>query len=126
MSPLHVCLALLPTPPTSFCSRVMHSGELTAQWRCTDSPTGMACIVAICDCTIQVTITLGPAHVLVAVLRCYLHKTWCFLLLYRRVLPPVSKLRLDQALYHLISGYTAKVAGEELGGLCRGLRPAFS
>jgi phosphoenolpyruvate carboxykinase (ATP) len=31
------------------------------------------------------------------------------------VMPPISRLNIDQALYHFISGYTSKIAGTEIG-----------
>jgi phosphoenolpyruvate carboxykinase (ATP) len=40
------------------------------------------------------------------------------------VMPPVAKLTPEQALYHFLSGYTAKVAGTEKGLV--GVQPEFS
>jgi phosphoenolpyruvate carboxykinase (ATP) len=40
------------------------------------------------------------------------------------VMPPVAKLTAEQALYHFLSGYTAKVAGTEKGLV--GVQPEFS
>ena len=31
------------------------------------------------------------------------------------ILPPIARLTRDQALYHFLSGYTAKLAGTEIG-----------
>ena len=40
------------------------------------------------------------------------------------VLPPIARLTPDQAMYHFLSGYTAKVAGTEKGLV--GVQPEFS
>ncbi|HEY9453114.1 MAG TPA: phosphoenolpyruvate carboxykinase [Bradyrhizobium sp.] len=40
------------------------------------------------------------------------------------VMPPIAKLTPDQAIYHFLSGYTAKVAGTEKGLV--GVQPEFS
>ena len=40
------------------------------------------------------------------------------------VMPPIAKLSPEQAMYHFLSGYTAKVAGTEKG--LTGVEPEFS
>jgi phosphoenolpyruvate carboxykinase (ATP) len=40
------------------------------------------------------------------------------------VMPPIAKLTANQAMYHFLSGYTAKVAGTEKG--LKGVQPEFS
>src|SRR5207247_8532862 len=40
------------------------------------------------------------------------------------VMPPIAKLTAAQAMYHFLSGYTAKVAGTEKGLV--GVQPEFS
>ena len=45
-----------------------------------------------------------------------IRRRWCFLTADAfGVLPPIARLTRDQALYHFISGYTAKLAGTEVG-----------